>query len=107
MEGELTAWMQAWWKAHPKATFNELEAEVDRQVAVLRAEALQATLAAGGGMVEEPRAAGEVCPVCGTTMVKMGRHLRKLKTKGEQVIEIDREYLRCPRCGNGFFPPGP
>jgi YgiT-type zinc finger domain-containing protein len=58
-------------------------------------------------IVEEAGAEAAVCPVCGTKMVKMGRHTRKLKTKGEQAIEIDREYMSCPRCGNGFFPPGP
>lgn len=106
MEAELTAQMQAWWRAHPKATLTEIEVELDQLVAALRAAALAATLTTAELTVTAPVGA-ETCAVCGTPLVKSGRRKRKLKTKGEQELTLDREYLCCPRCGWGFFPPRP
>ena len=107
MEAELNAWMQSWWAGHPEATLTELETELDQQVAALRAQVLQATLAQGEEQVAARSAATAVCPVCGAKLAKSGRHKRTLKTRGGQVLDLERTYLSCPRCGKGFFPPGP
>ena len=104
MEQELTAQMQAWWRAHPKATLTEIEVELDRLVAELRAAALAATLTTAELAVTAAPVGAETCAVCGMPLVKSGRRKRKLKTKGEQELELEREYLCCPRCGWGFFP---
>jgi YgiT-type zinc finger domain-containing protein len=104
MEAELREGMQAWRKQHPKATLDEIETGLNRQVALLRAAVLAETVATSKAV----KAEGEVvCPVCGTQMKHEGQHKRKLKTYGGQVLELAREYLRCPRCGQGFFPSGP
>ena len=104
MEAELREGMAAWRKLHPKATLDEIETELNRQVALLRAAVLAETVATS----KAGKAEGEVnCPVCGTKMVRAGQHKRKLKTYGEQELELVREYVRCPRCGQGFFPSGP
>ena len=107
MEAELRAWMQAWWAAHPEATLTEIEGGLDEQVAALRVQVLQETLAQGEGKVTVRSVAAAVCRVCGAKMEKSGRHKRTLKTTGGQVLELERAYLSCPRCGKGFFPPGP
>jgi YgiT-type zinc finger domain-containing protein len=107
MEMELGKWMQSWCKAHPKATLTEIEAELDQHVAALRVRVLQETLETGVGSVEVKCEDAEVCPVCGTKMEKSGRHKRKLKTTGGQALELEREYVCCPQCGKGFFPPRP
>ena len=104
MEAELREGMQAWRQQHPKATLDEIETELNRQVALVRAAVLAETVATSQAV----QAAGEVvCPVCGTKMVREGQHTRKLKTYGGQALELVREYVRCPRCGQGFFPSGP
>ena len=103
MEPELGERMRAWRKAHPKATMYEIEIELEEQIAVLRAQMLAE--AAGGGEVMEGKA-GAACPVCGARMEKDGRRKRKLKLTGGQTIELDRQYMRCPQCGYGVFPPG-
>ena len=103
MEAELRARMQAWRKLHPKATLDEIETELDGQIAGLRVAVL-GELASTSKAV---RAEGEVvCPVCGEKMKPAGQHKRKLRTYGGQVLELEREYLCCPRCGQGFFPSG-
>lgn len=104
MEEELREVMGAWRKLHPKATLDEIEKEMDRQIAVLRVALL-------GEIVKTSKAvegdAGAVCPECGEKMRKGGRRKRKLKSYGGEKLELEREYLSCPRCGYGFFPPGP
>lgn len=104
MEAELREGMRAWRKLHPKAALDEIETELNRQVAALRVAVLAETVATSKAVAAE----GEVvCPVCGTKMARDGQHKRKLKTYGEQELELAREYLSCPRCGQGFFPSGP
>jgi uncharacterized protein with PIN domain len=100
---ELEQGMAAWRKRHAKATLREIEAELDQQVAVLRARLLERMIETSEAVAGEE---GLRCPVCGEQMEGMGRHERRLKTSGEQVIKLEREYMSCPRCGNGFFPPG-
>lgn len=102
MEEELSERMRAWRKAHPKATLYEIEKELDNQIAVMRARLLTATIASERSEGEE----ATVCPECGAKMRKDGRRRRKLKTTGNQEIEFERQYMRCPQCGYGFFPPG-
>ena len=108
MEAELRARMQAWRKLHPKATLDEIETELDGQIAGLRVAVLGELASTSKAVRAAGEAAGEVvCPVCGEKMKPAGQHKRKLKTYGGQVLELEREYLCCPRCGQGFFPSGP
>ncbi len=107
MEEELREWLAGWWQAHPGATLSEMETELDGRMAGMRVRVLAETLAKGGVSSEVEGKGEEVCAVCGTKLVKSGRRKRKLKTKGEQELVLEREYMCCPRCGAGFFPPGP
>ena len=104
MEAELREGMRAWRQQHPKATLDEIETELDRQIGVLRVAVLGETAGASKAVAA---AAEVICPVCGEKMKPGGQHKRKLKTYGGQVLELAREYVRCPRCGQGFFPSGP
>jgi YgiT-type zinc finger domain-containing protein len=103
MEQELGERMRTWRKAHPKATLYEIEKELDEQIAVLRAELLGETARAGEELAGKEAVA---CPECGKRMEKDGRRKRKLQTTGGEAIELERQYMRCPQCGYGVFPPG-
>ena len=100
---ELEQGMGEWRKRHPKATLREMEAEMDKQVAVLRVRLLERMMETSGAGAEEE---GLRCRECGEQMQGAGQHERRLQTSGGQVIKLEREYMSCPRCGNGFFPPG-
>ena len=102
MEEELGERMRAWRRAHPKATMYEIEVEMDRQIAAMRAQLLAETAVGAEGAEES---AG-VCPVCQGQLVKDGKRRRKLKTSGDQEVVLERVYMRCPQCGYGVFPPG-
>ena len=104
MEQELRERMGAWRKVHPRATLDEIEKELDRQIAGMRVQLLKETIGTSKAVKGEGRAD---CPVCGGQMQKGGQRKRKLKSYGGEELELEREYLHCPRCGEGFFPPGP
>ena len=106
MSEEIISGMAEWRQQHPRATFREIEEEVDKRLSVLRVRMLsdaamrstQAEWAEGSREAE--------CPHCGAGLVKKGKKRRKLQTRGGQEVELEREYGVCPRCGQGFFPPG-
>jgi hypothetical protein len=52
-----------------------------------------------------PNTVSPSCPVCGGYLRKKGQHRRRIVTvRGE--IEVQREYVKCADCGDGFFPLG-
>jgi uncharacterized protein with PIN domain len=108
MEEQLKRGMAAWRKEHPKATLREIEAELDQRVAVIRAALLEETVAASAAVTGAAGtgAAGMKCPVCDGPLAADGKRRRRLTTTGGQELELEREYMRCARCGHGFFPPG-
>jgi hypothetical protein len=105
--GPMWAELVAWREAHPKATFTEIEEELDRQLNRVRARVLgdlalasaTADLAARG--VERAR-----CERCGVALRGQGREERGVVTQGGVEVRLERSYAACPRCGDRSFPPG-
>jgi YgiT-type zinc finger domain-containing protein len=96
----------ATWRAeHPKATFREIEAEIDQRLSALRAKMISDTANASAA-AEWEAAEGVVCPACGAKLVKKGKKKRILLTREGRKIELEREYGVCVACGQGIFPPG-
>ena len=104
--GEVTKEVEHWREQHPKATFREIEAKIDQQLAELRAKMLSDTAMASAAADWEETGAGEVCPQCRVKLEGKGKKKRKLETRGRQEVELVREYGVCPKCGQGIFPPG-
>jgi hypothetical protein len=92
-----------------KATFTEIEEELDRQLNRVRARVLgdlalasaTADLAASG--VERPR-----CERCGVALQGQGQgqEERGVVTQGGVEVRLERSYATCPQCGDRLFPPG-
>jgi YgiT-type zinc finger domain-containing protein len=101
---ELLEGMKVWRKSHPKATFIEIEAEMEARIKGLREQVLAEVL----GMSEVSAAEGQVlrCPACGAEMEGRGTRKRRLQGTGGSEVELEREYVECPACGTGFFPSG-
>jgi uncharacterized protein with PIN domain len=98
--------LSEWREKNAKATFREIEDEVDKRLSVLRAQMIGDTAmrsASAGWAGEEP---GATCPQCGAKLQKKGKKKRRLQTQEGQTIELEREYGVCPKCGQGLFPPG-
>ncbi len=104
-EEDILSGMWEWRLQHPKATFVEIEAEMEKRISRLRArmmeELIQMSAAADAERDEPIR-----CPECGATMERRGKRKRKMQGTGGTEIEIEREYIECPACGAGFFPSG-
>jgi len=103
---EVISGLSEWRAQNAKATFREIEDEVDKRIAALRAQMIADTAmqSAQAGWTEAGKAA--TCPQCGTKLEKKGKKKRQLQTQEGQVIELEREYGVCPKCGQGLFPPG-
>jgi hypothetical protein len=106
MSEEIMSGIAEWRQQHPQATFRELEEEVDRRLAIMRAKML-ADAALASTQREWEQGSQEVrCPECGMTLDRKGKKKRKLQTRGGQEVELEREYGVCLGCGQGIFRPG-
>lgn len=92
--------LASWHSTHPRATFAELEAAVEEQIATLRAHLLTDRTTAT--MREEQ----PLCRECGATMRAKGTHTKQVIIRDDEVLTLDRSYVVCPQCGAGLFPPG-
>ena len=103
---EMNAGIVEWRGQHPRATFREIETEIDRRLNEYRAEIMSDTANLSTSAEWKEGADGPECPCCGARLVGKGRKKRRLQTRGGQAVEIEREYGVCPECGQGIFPPG-
>jgi ribosomal protein S27AE len=105
---EVMSGMKEWRLQHPKATLREIEAALDERLGQMRVRLLRdlalASEAANLQAAQEherPR-----CPECGQVLEARGQQRRVLITQHNQPLELERSYGLCPKCGQGFFPPG-
>ena len=100
--------MKEWRSENPKATFAEIEKELDLRLAKLRGRMLQDTALASSATDWSRNQPGErpVCPDCGQELASSGKRERRLQTLGRQEVTLEREYGVCPGCGGKLFPPG-
>lgn len=98
--------MESWRKEHPRATFKEIEDELDARLSGMRAQMLsdlaqQSAKREWSGQEPQQR---PHCPHCGAVLQARGKHERSLRTQGNQEVKLSRQYGTCPQCGSGFFP---
>lgn len=105
---EMLTAMKVWRQEHPRATWVEMEQELDRRLRQLRG-AMLADMAQASALADIRALAPEerpVCPHCGRALGPRGQETRTLQTDGDQEITLTRSYAVCPHCKVGFFPPG-
>ena len=103
---EIISGMTEWREQHGKASLAEIEAEVDKRLAGMRAQMIaDAAMASRSVEWEAGEEAGK-CPACGQELKRKGKKKRKLQTRGGKEVELEREYGVCPKCEQGIFPPG-
>lgn len=99
--------MRDWRTQHPRATFREIEDELDTRLARLRAQMLtdSATTSPTADWAAAPPAAQPHCPTCDEPLAPRGLHTRRLRSHHNEPVTLTRQYGTCPHCGRGFFPP--
>ncbi len=104
---EVITGMKEWRMQHPKATFREIETELDQRLAVMRARMLEdaALLSRATEAESDLPTHALTCPECGHPLQARGKQQRTLITQYDQSLHLDRQYAVCPQCGHGFFPP--
>lgn len=91
-----------WRGEHPQATLTEIEQALDARLAPTRAQMLT-DLAHATPL--DPPTVPPSCPTCHLVLHKRGTRRRQLRTHDQQLLLLDRDYLVCPGCGHGLFPP--
>jgi hypothetical protein len=99
--------LRGWRDAHPRATLQEIEQELDRRLEQMRARMLaDLALASAAADLQQEERERPCCPDCEEPLRDQGTHPRTLLTLGNQAVELRRDYGTCPHCGSGLFPPG-
>ncbi len=96
--------LRGWQEQKGVATLTEIEEAVDKELGQLRRQLISELAEGVEATVSEEKES--LCPVCQTPMQGNGRKKRRLRTKENQLIELNREQRRCPSCGLTLFPPG-
>lgn len=109
-ESRLRTQLGQWRTAHPQATFEEIEDEVYRQVAVWYASLVGELAQAGAadGVGDGTEMGGEEpprCAACGVGQRASGWRRRQVVTRMGATTTLERRYWVCPTCGAGLFPP--
>src|SRR5215831_10093263 len=99
--------VKEWRKAHPKATFVEIEDEVHRRTVQLEARLLQDAAQESANRTWGKETGGEAprCPMCLVPLQARGQRERTLQANGGENVTLLRTYGTCPQCGESFFPP--
>jgi hypothetical protein len=111
LAAEVLVGIKDWRTQHPRATFTEIEQELDRELSRLRTRLLEdvalASAAAGGTDETDGTVAPETwCPACGGRLRARGQATRAVTVTHNQTVTLPRQYAVCSTCGAGVFPPG-
>lgn len=98
--------VKEWRKAHPKATFVEIEEEVHRRMMQLEAHVLRDAAQESSSREWGKKRNEKVphCPTCQLPLQARGKHSRTLQGNGGEQVTLTRTYGTCPKCGESFFP---
>ncbi|GAC1529362.1 MAG: hypothetical protein NVS2B16_36720 [Chloroflexota bacterium] len=91
--------LDTWRRAHPRATFVEMEEGVAAILNRARVVMLEQLADRTAGIPTR-------CPTCGRSMVSRGERTRELQAEGGEVVRLRRPYYTCPDCHTALFPPG-
>ena len=108
MSTQILTDVKEWRRAHPRATYVEIEDEVHKRMMHLEAQLMQAA-ALESPSQEWGRESGigaASCPHCAVPLKARGKHTRTVQGNGGESVTLNRTYGTCPTCGGGFFPPG-
>ena len=95
---EIRQGLREWRRAHPQATWEEIEAEVDRRLRQWHGELMEDL---APQETEVPK-----CPSCAQEMNASGTRSRQIQSQRGSLVTLCRTYYVCPACGTGLFPPG-
>ncbi len=108
MSTQILTNVKEWRRAHPRATYVEIEDEVHKRMMHLEALLIQ-DAALESPSREWGRGSGSdasLCPQCTAPLQARGKHKRTMQGNGGEYVTLNRTYGTCSTCGSGFFPSG-
>lgn len=108
MSREILTDIKEWRRAHPRATYVEIEDEVHKRMMQLEAQIIQ-DAALESPSREWGRGSGidaAQCSKCAAPLQVRGKQKRVLQGNGGESVTLLRTYGTCPKCGESLFPPG-
>jgi hypothetical protein len=99
--------VKEWRKAHPKATFVEIEDEVHRRMMQLEAQLLQDAAQESSSQTwgKETGETAPRCPTCQMPLQARGQHARTLQGNGGESVTRLSHLWNLPELWGEFFPP--
>ena len=96
-----------WRAAHPKATFSEIEREIEARLGALRTRMLEdvALASAAKDVTTLAKGSRPPCANCGGGLEAHGQQKREIQTMRGDALRLRRSYAVCRSCGTGVFPP--
>jgi hypothetical protein len=103
LAGEKYEELEAWYEAHPEASFEEIETVArDKRRELMGAGLAILVNGRDSGYASE----GQRCPRCGSIMEYKGEEFGRTIHGLEGDTRLERAYYVCPECGETLFPPG-
>src|SRR5258708_12736358 len=102
---EILANVREWRRAHPKASFVEIEDEVHKRMMQLEAQVLQDAAQASTSR-EWGKTSGKpavVCPKCAVPLQARGKHQPTLQRNESARVTLTRTSRKCPTLRTYFF----
>lgn len=96
--------LEAWYDAHPEATFGEIEEEARKRRRELMGRALEIVV---NGRDSGYQLEGIECGECGRRMQYKGEEFKRTIYSLEGDVRLERAYYVCSKCEEEtIFPPG-
>ncbi|MGD8245342.1 MAG: hypothetical protein PVI63_09140 [Anaerolineae bacterium] len=96
--------LEAWYDAHPEATFGEVEEKAREKRRELMGKALEVLV---NGRDTGYQIEGIQCAKCRRRMEYKGERFKRTVYSFEGDVDLERAYYVCPECeGETIFPPG-
>jgi RNase P subunit RPR2 len=108
MSLEILTDLKKWRRAHPRATYVQIEDEVHKRLMQLEARLIESAVEQsqsrewGRGSERE----AVLCSKCATPLQARGKQKRTFQGNGGENVTLSRTYGTCPKCGESLFPPG-
>src|SRR5258708_5217296 len=104
---EILTDVKEWRRAHPKATYVEIEDKVHRRMMELEAQILQDAASASesrawGKTLEQPAA---LCPTCAVPLQARGKQKRTRAEKWRTTSDVEQNLRDLPQMWSKSFPP--
>jgi YgiT-type zinc finger domain-containing protein len=104
---EMNHEISQWRKAHPRASYQEIEDEVHGQLMQLEAYILKRAAEESPSREWGRHSENEAppCPHCGKPLSAKGQAPRTLQGNGGESVTLKRTYGVCSSCGMSLFSP--